>query len=133
MSARASARLSQSLTLSLPMPDGSTQHFYIVETAVMHSDLAARYPQIKTYAGKGIDDAYAWVRLDITPLGFHAMIVGLQSTVFIDPVSNSETQNYLCYYKTDFPNVYHRHCDTEKNERTENKISDALNVYANNT
>ncbi len=89
------------VVISLPMPDGSAQQFKIVETHVMHPDLAARYPMIKTYAGQGIDDAAAVARIDITQFGFHAMILSPYGNVFIDPYRHSLTQatDYICYYK----------------------------------
>jgi hypothetical protein len=36
--------------LSLPLPDGGYGRFQIYKTAVMHPDLAAKFPEIKTYA-----------------------------------------------------------------------------------
>ncbi|HEX7357001.1 MAG TPA: hypothetical protein VF270_04760, partial [Ignavibacteriaceae bacterium] len=78
---------SKSLVLSLPMPDGTMQKFSILESPVMASELAAKYPDIKTYTGKGIDDSYASVKLDLTMHGFHAMIFTAEGNIFIDPYS----------------------------------------------
>ena len=57
----------------------------------MEAGLATRYPQIRTYAGYGIDDPALVVRLDRTPQGFHALVTqtsGLR-TYFIDPVPSA--------------------------------------------
>lgn len=88
--------------ISLPMPNGILARFRFVESPVMAPELAAQYPEIKTYLGQGIDDPNAVIRFDFTPLGFHAMILSNNGTVFIDPFSMNETEYYMSYYRDDF-------------------------------
>ncbi|AHJ96352.1 reprolysin-like metallopeptidase [Hymenobacter swuensis] len=73
--------------ISLPMPDGTSQRFRVVQVPVMAPQLAAKYPSIRTYAAQGIDDPSASARLDVSPDGFHAMILAANSTVYIDPAT----------------------------------------------
>ncbi|MBZ0204579.1 MAG: T9SS type A sorting domain-containing protein [Ignavibacteria bacterium] len=87
---------------SFPMPNGTMSRFKVVESPVMEPGLAIQYPEIKTYLGQGIDDPFATVRFDYTPLGFHAMILSPNGIVFIDPYSMNETEYYISYYKSDF-------------------------------
>ena len=42
--------------VSFPNAEGEFERFRIVEASVMHPDLAARYPGIKSYAGQGVDN-----------------------------------------------------------------------------
>ncbi len=92
--------------LSLPLPDGTYGRFQISKTAVMHPELAAKFPEIQTYAGIGLDDPTASARLDTTPKGFHAMILSVNGRVFIDPYSTAGIDLYQSYYANDFiPNL----------------------------
>ncbi|MEZ4589897.1 MAG: zinc-dependent metalloprotease family protein [Chloroflexota bacterium] len=101
----AAARSSE-VVLSLPLPNGAYGRFQLYETAVMHPDLAAKFPEIRTYAGIGLDDPTATARVDTTPHGFHAMILSANGRVFIDPLTTASTDLYQSYYASDFiPNL----------------------------
>ena len=41
-------------SIVLPMPDGTTARFRFMEASVMHPELQAQLPMIRTYAGYGI-------------------------------------------------------------------------------
>lgn len=101
---------SRQMVLTLPMADGSFQDFEIFESPVMAAGLAAHYPKIKTYAGRGISDPRAHLRIDVTNFGFHAMVLSPRGDVFIDPVSNESTDFYIAYNKKDLPRTYAFDC-----------------------
>ncbi|MEE8364576.1 MAG: zinc-dependent metalloprotease family protein [Gammaproteobacteria bacterium] len=85
----------QSATIYLPMPDGSLARFSIVESSIMETGLAAKYPQIKSYKVYGIDDPGASGRVDISPKGLRGMLYTSLGRVFIDPDwQNPVTQRY---------------------------------------
>ena len=88
--------------LSIPMPDGRFARFEIWESSIMEAPLAAAYPEIRTYAGRGLDDTEATVRLDWTLFGFHAMVLSPKGTVFVDPYRRGDVANYISYDKRDF-------------------------------
>ncbi|MBX7107544.1 MAG: T9SS type A sorting domain-containing protein [Chitinophagales bacterium] len=117
----ASAR-SKSLVMSLPMPDGSIDDFEIFESPVMAPALAAKYPEIKTYAGTGISDPRAHIRIDVTDFGFHAMILSPRGDVFIDPVSNESTDYYIAYNKRDLPRQYAFDCEVKSESHEDSGI-----------
>lgn len=88
--------------LQIPLPDGNASWFDIYESPIMEPGLAAQFPDIKTYAGYGVNDPTASLRFDLTPQGFHAMILSAHGTYFIDPYCRGNTQHYLVYDKQYF-------------------------------
>ncbi len=89
--------------LELPLPDGGSARFRLVESPVMAPGLQARYPEIRCYTGFGIDDPGALLKCDWTPWGFHAMVSSNRwGEVFIDPYSHGDVNNYVVYNKKDY-------------------------------
>ena len=94
---------SKGIPLTLPFPDGRMVRFNIWESSIMHPDLQAQFPQIRTYAGVGIDQPQMHIRFDQTHTGFHAMIQNTGAgAVFIDPYAYGDVEHYIAYYKKDF-------------------------------
>ena len=72
----------------------------------MEPGLAAKHPEIKTYAGRGIDDPSASLRFDISPLGFHASVRGSKGSWYIDPYYHQDQSLYASYYGRDLENIH---------------------------
>ena len=102
--------------LSLPDPTGKFQRFAVHDSPVMEPGLAAKHPDIKTYAGKGIDDASATVRFDLTPLGFHASIRGQSGAWYIDPYYHLDQSVYVSYFRNDLENRHGVFTELEADE-----------------
>lgn len=79
----------QAPVMELPMPDGSTARFHVWESSIMEEGLMNKYPEIRTYAGQGIDDPYATIRFDYNPyFGFSAQVLSAATgRIYIDPLS----------------------------------------------
>ena len=92
----------QGLLINIPFPEGTYQSFRIYETEVMAPELAAKYPEIRSYSGSGISDPSLGIRLDFSPAGFRAMILTQKGAINIDPYSRTDLSRYICYYKQDF-------------------------------
>jgi hypothetical protein len=102
---RTTAAALSPLVLSLPHPDGGFQRFALVESPIMEEGLAAKHPNIKTYAGKGIDDPRATLRMDITPLGLHASVRSPAGSWYVDPYYHLDDSVYASYHARNLPNT----------------------------
>ncbi|WP_299223709.1 immunoglobulin-like domain-containing protein [uncultured Psychroserpens sp.] len=77
--------------LSFPNADGKFERFKIVEASVLDSELSARYPEIKSYAGQGLDDPTSIIRFSLSPLGFQSMKLSTnQEASFIEAISEDD-------------------------------------------
>jgi hypothetical protein len=89
--------------ITLPFPDGTFARFRFVESPVMAPGLAAKFPQIKTYTGRGVDNPGLSVNFDFSPAGFHGMIYSpADGLIFIDPYSAADAIHYICYFQKDY-------------------------------
>ncbi|WP_394758087.1 reprolysin-like metallopeptidase [Flavobacterium sp.] len=90
-----------SVSISLPNADGLLENFRIYENPTMDPALAAKYPDIKSYIGIGIDNPTATAYFSMSPLGFKSMVLSAdKSAVFIEPVS-TDLKTYSVYKKAD--------------------------------
>ena len=88
--------------IEFPHPDGTMHVYNAKANETMHPELAAKFPEIKSYDAVDVTTGTA-VKWDITPQGFHAMIFQKDgSTIFIDPLIKGNTDYYIVYYKSDF-------------------------------
>jgi hypothetical protein len=97
-----SAAPSGATTLTLPAPTGGFQRFEVYEAPIMEPKLAALHPDIKTYAGRGIDDPTATIRADTSAaLGFHASVRAPDGAWYIDPYYRNDDSVYVSYFGRD--------------------------------
>ena len=87
--------------VQMPNGDGQMESFRVFENSNMEPALAARYAEIKSYVGIGIDNPTSSVYFSISPLGFRAMTINAdKSAVFVEPISNDNSV-YSVYKKAD--------------------------------
>ena len=94
--------------IEIPSPSGDLVEFAVKESPVLEDGLAAARPDIKTYAGRTTaPGSPASIRLDYTPLGFHASVRGDGAAWYVDPAFNGPGQGadapYLSYLGQDLP------------------------------
>jgi Raf kinase inhibitor-like YbhB/YbcL family protein len=90
----------ETVQLTLPAPDGRFVTIVFTDTPIMAPELAARFPDIKTYTGYLADDPTTTVAFDWTPTGFRAQVLSAEGPWYIDPYVPGES--YASYFKRDY-------------------------------
>ena len=85
------------VVVAMPMPDGTLARFAVYESPIMEPELAARYPEIRTYGGRGLDDPTAVIRFDVSPRGLRGIILGEGGTAFVRPRPGTSGPEYGSY------------------------------------
>ena len=99
-----------SIILSFPNEKGQLEKYQVFEASIMEESLQKKYPNIRSFIGKGIDDPNSVVRFSRSSLGLHAMLVKKSSnTIYIDPYSTNK-ESYIVYTKKSLTGVSQFEC-----------------------
>ena len=89
------------ITVPFPNADGLMENFRVYELSNMDPALAARYPEIKSYVGQGIDNPSSSIYFSVSPLGLQTMVLNAdKSAVFMEPYT-TDLSTYVVYKKSD--------------------------------
>lgn len=114
--------LDSNLILSFPNADGRLMDYKVYEASIMHPELSARHPNIKSYVGVGLQDRTATIRFSTTIFGFHGMIFsGPTGTAYIDPYTK-DLNKYIVYFKKNTVATTSFECLTEGIEEPQGKF-----------
>lgn len=130
------------LVVSLPLPNGELVNFELSPSLTMSSELAARYPSIRTFIGVQIDNPKNKGRFDVTPHGFHSFFRFNEQDVYIEPRYIGNSQEYVSYFKKDAlaltdgsinkrmpPIKRHRHIMPVKQNNRRKRAASSLRTY----
>jgi len=85
--------------LSFPNGDGKLENYEVFEASIMEKELQNKFPNIKSYIGKGLNNSSSRVRFSVTSLGLHAMISPSKgNNIYIDPFTSNK-ESYIVYSK----------------------------------
>lgn len=88
------------LQVFFPMADGSLRGFYVTETPVFDAELSEMFPDIKSYAGQGIDDPSEILRFSVSHKGIKGMLFSSSGYEFIEPYTEDRS-HYMVYKRRD--------------------------------
>jgi hypothetical protein len=107
------ARSQNTLSIEVPLPNGSNVTLALEKTNLLPSELAASYPTIRTYKVSQQSGYIISGRVDFTSHGFHALLQTQDGqTLLIDPETVGDMSQYLSYRKTDLNNSQPHQCST---------------------
>ena len=88
----------------IPLPNGTTETFGLVESPVLSPEQAALHPEIKTYSGNGLKDKKASIRISLTSSGFNAIVLNVDNdAVYFEKATPSvnDPNLYFSYFSRD--------------------------------
>lgn len=109
--------------LELPMPGGGWKTFKVKESPIMEAELAAKYPEIKTYAGH---HGELYMRMSISPYSFQVYILTPEGDVIIDaPERNRDVYAMFKGSDIQFDETFNLSCgtkDLDAMDKTEERV-----------
>ncbi|MDO6604073.1 zinc-dependent metalloprotease [Arenibacter palladensis] len=99
---KAAQRNKASKIVSFPDENGDLIPFVVQEASVLSPELSKKYPQIKSYVGRGLNNEKDRVRFSVSQNGVQSMIVYGESknATYMQKVSDSDNE-YIVYNRKD--------------------------------
>ena len=97
--------LKSSTILNFPSADGTIERYEVFEASILEESLQEKFPNIKSYIGKSLENPETTIRFSLSQIGLHAMIMqSKRGTVYIDPYTSSK-ESYIVYSKKDLSSI----------------------------
>jgi len=98
---RFASAAASSKIVSFPTVSGELAQYRVKESSNLDPELAARYPEIKSYIGQGVDNPAATIYFSVSPLGVQTMLINPdKSAEFIEPYT-TDLSSYVVYRRQD--------------------------------
>ncbi|MBK8701734.1 MAG: proprotein convertase P-domain-containing protein [Saprospiraceae bacterium] len=102
--------------ITVPAADGQFDQFRMVQYDMMETELADKYPNIRTFHGVSVSDPHKRIRADYTDYGFRAVISDEGGNSYIDHYQRGDKVHKVVYYKKDLVNPHEWTCDFQEEE-----------------
>ncbi|MFY7810415.1 MAG: reprolysin-like metallopeptidase, partial [Flavobacterium sp.] len=119
--------LTSNVIIYFPNADGTLSKYAIYEAPIMEKGLMEKFPDIKSYIGKGIENKRASVRISISLFGLHVMKhAPNESSTYIDTYTK-DLNHYIVYNKRDIEPSKNFYCGVE--DPTEEEIENTAKQF----
>ena len=123
----------EKIEIIIPNTNGDLEKFQVWESSNFDSELQAKYPEIRAYAGKGITDPTAFINFSLSPQGIQTMVLrGEKGSEFIESVANKKSIYKLFSSKNRTTGRLPFSCKTEDKILNNSLLNKSLNIKANN-
>ncbi|QLC67041.1 proprotein convertase P-domain-containing protein [Flavobacterium sp. LPB0248] len=87
--------------ITIPNTNGILERFSVWESSNFDPELQAKYPEIRSYEGRGIDDRNAKIHFSVAPIGIQTMVFrGAKPTEYIEQNPDNKSE-YVLYKAAD--------------------------------
>ncbi|WP_067145003.1 zinc-dependent metalloprotease [Pseudotamlana agarivorans] len=106
-----SSSKSSGVILSFPSNNGVFERFQVQEASVLHPELQAKYPEIKSFVAQSLEDPHVRMRFSLSPYnGLSAVVFGYDKTLVYQPVKNNPDEILVTSKSNVIENVF-LNCD----------------------
>jgi len=125
---------SQKSTIQITIPNskGILERFTVWESSNFEPELQAKYPEIRAYAGIGVDDKNAKIHFSVAPVGIQTMVLRADKPSEYIEQNTEDAAEYVLFTKNDVPSTARLECKTANEIQNVNTSSKTAKSAANN-
>ena len=117
--------------ITIPNTEGKLERFSVWESSNFDPELQAKYPEIRAYEGKGIDDKNAKIHFSVAPIGMQTMVFRLEKpTEYIEQNPDNKSEYVLFKSIDNADSKMLLDCKTA-NSISENKTGSTAKIVSN--
>ncbi|TDX09242.1 reprolysin-like metallopeptidase [Flavobacterium sp. S87F.05.LMB.W.Kidney.N] len=123
--------LSNTTEITIPNTEGTLERFSVWESSNFDPELQAKYPEIRAYEGRGIDDKNAKIHFSVAPIGLQTMVFRMaKPTEYIEQNPDDKSE-YVVFKSADNADSKMRLDCKTANLVSENKASNTAKTTSN--
>ncbi|WP_264525647.1 reprolysin-like metallopeptidase [Flavobacterium sp. N502536] len=123
---------STSAEITIPNAKGVLERFTVWEYSNFEPELQAKYPEIRAYEGRGLDDKTAKIYFSVAPIGVQTMVLRTDKPAEYIEQNQEDRSSYVLFTNTDAADKTHLDCKTLDAVSQKNNSSNTAKSAANN-